>query len=218
VHSAVWLPAHMFDHLLKFFVTFLVVVAPVGVIPLFVAMTEENTELERRRMARRGVTIAGFIFLAFAIGGAAFLRVLNVTLDAFRIFGGVLLFLIALEMVFGRPSGTRISTPEHAEGLKRNDISVFPLAFPFLAGPGSLATILLAFGSAAGDWPLFAGLLACVGIALAFAVVILYLAVPLMRLMGVTGASVVNRLFGVVLGALAVQYVIDGIRGSIMAS
>lgn len=205
----------MFDHLLKFFVTFLVVVAPVGVIPLFVSMTEDNTESERRRMARRGVTIAGLIFLAFALGGAAFLRTLNVTLDAFRIFGGILLFLIALEMVYGRPSGSRTSSPEQAEGAKRSDISVFPLAFPFIAGPGSLATILLAFGSASYDWPLFFGLVACVIVALLLALSTLYLAVPLMHLMGVTGASVINRLFGVVLGALAVQYVIDGIRGSI---
>jgi multiple antibiotic resistance protein len=206
----------MFDHLLKFFVTFLVVVAPVGVIPIFVAMTEDNTEIERRRMARRGVTIAGFIFLAFAIGGAAFLRTLNVTLHAFRIFGGVLLFLIALEMVYGRPSGSRTSNPEQAEGARRADISVFPLAFPFIAGPGSLATILLAFGSANDDWPLFFGLVACVLIALLLALLTLFMAVPLMRLMGATGASVVNRLFGVILGALAVQYVIDGIRGSIL--
>lgn len=205
----------MYDQLLKFFVTFLVVVAPVGVIPLFVSMTEGNTELERRRMARRGVTIAGVIFLAFAVGGSAFLRTLNVTLDAFRIFGGVLLFLIALEMVYGRPSGARTSSPEQAEGVKRSDISVFPLAFPFIAGPGSLATILLAFGHAGYDWPLFFGLVACVIVALLLALLTLYLAVPLMRLMGVTGASVINRLFGVILGALAVQYVIDGLRGSI---
>ncbi len=178
-------------------------------------MTEDNSEAERRRMARRGVTIAGFIFLAFAIGGAAFLRTLNVTLDAFRIFGGVLLFLIALEMVYGRTSGSRTSNPEQVEGAKKSDISVFPWRSHFIAGPGSLATILLAFGSAYDDWPLFFGLIACVVVALLLALVTLYAAVPLMRLMGVTGASVVNRLFGVILGALAVQYVLDGIRGSI---
>jgi multiple antibiotic resistance protein len=205
----------MSELLLKFFVTFLVVVAPVGVIPIFVAMTEDNTEQERRRMARRGVTIAGLIFLAFAVGGAAFLRTLNVTLDAFRIFGGVLLFLIALEMVYGRASGSRTSNPEQVEGARRSDISVFPLAFPFIAGPGSLATILLAFGSATDDLPLFFGLVGCVVVALLLALLTLYLAVPLTKLMGVTGASVVNRVFGVILGALAVQYVIDGIRGSI---
>ncbi len=208
----------MIDHLLKFFVTFLVVVEPVGVIPIFIAMTDGVTEKDRRRMARKGVLIAGLIFLLFALGGGAFLRTLDISLDAFRIFGGLLLFLIALEMVFGRPSGSRTSSNEEAEAMQRTDISVFPLAFPFIAGPGSLATILLAFGPAARDPLLFGGLIACVAIALVCSLLTLYLASPIMRLMGVTGANVLNRLFGVVLGALAVQYVIDGLRGSLISS
>ena len=208
----------MIDHLLKFFVTFLVVVEPIGVIPIFIAMTEGVSEPERRRMARKGVLIAALIFALFAFGGGAFLRTLNISLDAFRIFGGLLLFLIALEMVFARQSGSRISSTEEEEGKRRTDISVFPLAFPFIAGPGSLATILLAFGPASDDPLLFGGLLLCVVLALVCALLTLYMATPIMRLMGVTGANVVNRLFGVLLGALAVQYVIDGVRGSLMAA
>jgi len=208
----------MIDHLLKFFVTFLVVVEPIGVIPIFIAMTEGVSEHERRRMARKGVLIAALIFALFAFGGGAFLRTLNISLDAFRIFGGLLLFLIALEMVFARQSGSRISSTEEEEGKRRTDISVFPLAFPFIAGPGSLATILLAFGPASDDPLLFGGLLLCVALALVCALLTLYLATPIMRLMGVTGANVVNRLFGVLLGALAVQYVIDGVRGSLMSA
>ena len=207
----------MIDQLLKFFVTFLVVVEPIGVIPIFVAMTSGDTETARRRMARKGVLIAGLIFLLFALGGGAFLRTLNISLDAFRIFGGLLLFLIALEMVFARPSGSRTSIHEEQEGMQRTDISVFPLAFPFIAGPGSLATILLAFGPAVDHPMVFVGLLVCVLVALIFVLLTLYLASPIMKLMGVTGAQVLNRLFGVVLGALAVQYVIDGLRGSLVS-
>jgi multiple antibiotic resistance protein len=118
--------------------------------------------------------------------------------------------------VFGKPSGSRTSSPEEEEGKRRNDISVFPLAFPFIAGPGSLATILLAFSPAANDAVLFVGLLACIAVALVCSLLTLYLASPIMKLMGVTGANVVNRLFGVVLGALAVQYVIDGVRASLL--
>jgi len=206
----------MLDHLLKFFVTFLVIVEPVGVIPIFIAMTEGVSENDRRRMARKAVIIAGIIFALFAVGGGGFLRMLGISLGAFSIFGGLLLFLIALEMVFGRPSGSRTSTHEEEEGRQRNDISVFPLAFPFIAGPGSLATILLAFGPANEDPLLFAGLLVCIALALVCALLTLYLATPIMKMMGVTGANVVNRLFGVVLGALAVQYVIDGVRGSLL--
>lgn len=206
----------MIDHLLKFFITFLVVVEPVGVIPIFIALTEGVSEADRRRMARKGVLIAGMIFLLFALGGRLFLATLGISLDAFRIFGGLLLFLIALEMVFARQAGSRTSSPEEEEGKLKTDISVFPLAFPFIAGPGSLATILLAFGAASKEPMLFAGLLTCVLIALVCVLLTLYMASPLMKLMGVTGANVVNRLFGVVLGALAVQYVIDGVRGSLM--
>ncbi|MGC4028973.1 MAG: MarC family protein [Steroidobacteraceae bacterium] len=205
----------MFEHLFKFFITFIVVVEPIGVIPVFVAMTEGVSDAERRRMARKAVIIAGIIFVLFALGGGAFLRIMGISLDAFRIFGGLLLFLIALEMVFARPSGSRTSSPEEEEGMRRTDISVFPLAFPFIAGPGTLATILLASGSA-GDPLLFGGLLLCVLAALIVVLVTLYLAAPLMKLIGVTGANVLNRLLGVVLGALAVQYVIDGIRGSLV--
>lgn len=206
----------MFEHLLKFFVTFLVVVEPVTVIPIFMALTEGDTEAERRRMARKGVFIAAMILLLFSLVGGPFLRLLNISIDAFRIFGGLLLFLIALEMVFARTSGTRTSDPEEAEGRRKADISVFPLAFPFIAGPGALATILLAFGPAAGDPLLFGGLLACVVVVLALTLLTLYIASPLMRVMGVTGANVVNRLFGVVLGALSVQYVLDGVRAAFL--
>jgi multiple antibiotic resistance protein len=208
----------MFEHLLKFFVTFLVVVEPVSVIPLFIALTEGATEQERRRQARKGIGIAAIILLIFSLVGGPFLRVMGISIDAFRMFGGVLLFLIALEMVFARPSGSRTSDPEEAEGRRKSDISVFPLAFPLIAGPGALATILLAFGPAMGDPLLVGGLLACVAVVLLLALLTLYLATPLMRLMGVTGANVVNRLFGVVLGALSVQFFIDGIRASFFAS
>jgi MarC family membrane protein len=207
----------MFDHLLKFFVTFLVVVEPVSVIPIFIALTEGSSESDRRRMARKGVLIAGIILVVFSLVGGPFLRLLNISIDAFRIFGGLLLFLIALEMVFARTSGTRTSDPEEAEGRMRADISVFPLAFPFIAGPGALATILLAFAPAAGDPLLYGGLIACVLLALVLTLLTLYVASPLMRIMGVTGANVVNRLFGVVLGALSVQYVIDGLRASLIS-
>jgi multiple antibiotic resistance protein len=208
----------MFDQLLQFFVTFLVVVEPIGVIPIFIAMTEGVTENERRRMARKGVAIAGIIFLLFAFGGGAFLRLLGISLDAFRIFGGLLLLLIALEMVFARESGSRSSDPEVEEGKAKTDISVFPLAFPFIAGPGSLTTILLAFGPATDDPLLFGGLLACVALALLCTLLTLYLVLPLTRMLGVTGMNVMNRLFGVILGALAAQYVIDGIRGSLVGA
>ena len=208
----------MLEQLLKFFVVFFVVVEPVSLIPVFSGLTEGASEAYKHKMALRAVIIAGLILVVFACIGAAFLELMGISVEAFRIFGGLLLFLIALEMVFARESGTRTSTDERAENVRRADISVFPLAFPFIAGPGALATILLSFGPAAGDPVLFAGLLACVMVVLLLTLLTLYAASPLMRVMGVTGANVVSRLFGVVLGALSVQFVIDGIRASLFTT
>ena len=204
----------MFGQPLKFFVVFFVVVEPVSLIPLFSGLTAGATAAYKRRMAVQAVAIAAAILLLFAFGGASFLALMGISLEAFRIFGGLLLFLLALEMVFARESGARISSSEAAESRRRADISVFPLAFPFIAGPGALATILLWFGPLhlPGQTALFTAYLVAVVLVLAIALVLMLLADPLMRVIGVTGANVASRLLGVILGALAVQFVLDGLR------
>jgi multiple antibiotic resistance protein len=204
----------MFQQLARFFVVFLVVVEPISLLPLFVGLTEGIEEVQRRQMALRAVIISAVILTVFAIVGGPFLKIMSINIESFRIFGGLLLFLIALEMVFARSPGTRTSSKEQQESEEKEDISVFPLAFPFIAGPGALATILLAFGSAAGNPELFTGLLVIVFVVLLITLAVLYLATPAMRVLGVTGTNVISRMFGVLLGALAVQYVIDGLRGS----
>ena len=210
----------MLEQPLKFFIVFFVVVEPVSLIPLFSRLTQGATVAYKRRMALKAVIVAGIILLLFAAGGAAFLQVMGISLEAFRIFGGLLLFLLALEMVFARESGARTSSDEQAESLRRADISVFPIAFPFIAGPGALATILLWFGPLhlTSQPLLIAGLAVGVALVLVIALVMMWLADPLMRAMGVTGANVAGRLLGVVLGALAVQFVIDGLRHTFFVS
>lgn len=204
----------MLEQPLKFFVVFFVVVEPVSLIPLFSGLTQGATPRYKRWMALKAVLIAAMILLLFALGGAPFLQLMGISLEAFRIFGGLLLFLLALEMVFARESGTRTSSNEAAESRRRADISVFPIAFPFIAGPGALATILLWFGPVhiASQTVLFIGLSVAVALVLAISLVLMWLADPLMRVIGVTGANVAGRLLGVILGALAVQFVIDGVR------
>ena len=206
----------MLEQALKFFVVFFVVVEPVSLIPIFNGLTDGASSAYKHKMALKAVLVAGIILVIFAFGGAGFLELMGISVEAFRIFGGLLLFLISLEMVFARESGTRTSTRERAESAQRADISVFPLAFPFIAGPGALATILLWFGPLhLREQPaLFVGLLASAAVVLALALLMMWTAAPMMRLMGVTGANVANRLSGVVLGALAVQFVMDGLRSS----
>ena len=206
----------MLESFLKFFVVFFLVVEPISLVPLFASLTEGASDSYRRRMAIKAVLVAGGIILLFALIGAAFLGALGISIDAFRIFGGLLLFLVALEMVFARESGTRTSTDEQAESRRRADISVFPLAFPFLSGPGALTTILLWFGpvSVSREPLLFAALMMAAALVLVVSLLMMLGAERLMRVLGATGANVANRLLGVVLGALAVQFVIDGIKAS----
>jgi len=201
----------MADELLKFFVLFFVVVEPISLVPLFAALTEGADEAFRRRMALKAVFLSGTVFLLFAVGGAWFLRVMGISIEAFRIAGGIMLLLIALEMVFARESGTRTTSKERVESKKRADISVFPLAFPFISGPGALAIVLLTFGASRADVLLSFGFFGVVVLVLAITYLLMRLTPLVMRGMGVTGANVVNRLSGVVLAALAVQFIIDGV-------
>jgi multiple antibiotic resistance protein len=204
----------MLEQPLKFFVVFFVVIEPVSLIPLFSGLTAGAASAYKRRMALKAVVIAAAILLLFAFGGAAFLKLMGISLEAFRIFGGLLLFLLALDMVFARESGTRTSSDEAAESRRRADISVFPLAFPFIAGPGALATILLWFGTLQlpAQGVLWVGYLVAVLLVLLISLVLMLLSEPLMRVIGVTGANVAGRIAGVILGALAVQFVLDGLR------
>jgi len=204
----------MVDDLIKFFVLFFVVVEPITLVPLFAGLTEGAGDDFRRRMALKAVVVSGVVLLLFAVGGALFLRLMGISIDAFRIAGGVMLFLIALEMVFARESGTRVTSEEKDESRKRVDISVFPLAFPFIAGPGAIAIVLLTFGAPRPDPLLAVGLFGVVVLVLAITYALMRLTPTVMRVMGITGAHVVSRLAGVVLAALAVQFMIDGLSGA----
>jgi len=206
----------MIEALIKFFVLFFVVVEPISLVPMYAALTEGASKDYKRRMAFKAVLIAGFILVAFALAGGALLDTMGISLNAFRIFGGLMLFLIALDMVYVRPSGARTTTStETAEVKRRPDIAVFPLAFPFIAGPGALATILLVTGGLSRTSLLFLGMMSVVVLVLVITYVLMLLTPHVMRVLGVTGGNVISRLTGVILGALAVQFVIDGIKGSL---
>lgn len=205
------------EQLLKFFVVFFVVVEPISLIPLFAGLTEGGGDGYRRVMASKAALIALCICVLFAMVGARFLQIMGIALSSFRIAGGSLLFLISLEMVFARPSGTRTTQPEAEECARRADISVFPLAFPFIAGPGALATLLLSAGEVGNRPALFAGFLAVVALVITICWLLMLATPRLMKVLGVTGANVVNRLSGVVLAALAIQFIVDGIRGSFLS-
>lgn len=201
----------MTETLIASFVTFFVVVDPIGVTPLFVALTTSTTAIDRRRIAFRGTMTGGAILFAFALGGEPFLRALGIGLPAFRIAGGILLMLLAIDMVMVRHSGLRITTEsEENESSQRADVSIFPLAIPLIAGPGALTSVVLLMGAARGDLGLQCATLAVLLAVLVIMLVCLLTAAKLMRVLGQTGVNVMTRVFGVITAALAVQFVIDG--------
>ncbi len=208
----------MLEHLVKTFILFFVVVEPISLVPMFGALTRGGSVRYRRKMALKGSALAAGILLVFALTGDLLLTTLGISVDAFKIAGGVLLFMVAVDMVFARQSGLRSTTVrEQEEARYKEDISVFPLAFPLIAGPGALATLLLVIGEVRGDTAMFIGLLGVLLLVVAVTLILLLLTPQIMRVLGVTGANVISRLLGVVLAALAVQYVVDGVRASFMA-
>lgn len=196
---------------LAFTVQMAVIVDPLAGVPLFLGITPHNNSEERRHLAGRGCAVALGIVIFFLLAGARLLDYFGIQLAAVRICGGILLFVISLEMLYGRSSGTAASNRERRLAGSKADISITPLAFPLLAGPGAITTTLLFAGPAHGVAELGA-LLA--GAAVVFTVTWLMLcrAETLMRRLGALGSAIVTRIMGLVLAFLSVQYAIDGIR------
>ena len=196
------------------FVTLLVIVDPLGTAVVFLGLAPHSTAASRRGMVWRGILLATAIILAFAAAGQLLLDMMGISLPAFRIAGGLLLFLLATDMVFALHSGIRTTTgAEQQEAAHSRDVAVFPLAIPLLAGPGALTSIMLLMGDATG-WSERAGVLGSLIAVMALALMALLAAAQVGRLLGLTGANVVTRVLGVVLAALATQFVIDGVRAS----
>jgi len=200
------------DYFVSALVTLLVVVDPIGLVPTFLGVTEGLSARHRRQVAMRAALIAGGVLIGAALIGDRLLYHLGITLPAFRIAGGLLLFAIASEMVLGVRIAREAKTAEQALEEHVRNVAAFPLAIPLMAGPGAItATVLLAGQASARIVPL-ASLLAIIVLVSAACFVAFVFAVRIERLLGVTGNVVLSRLLGVILAALAVQYVIDGIR------
>ena len=202
--------------LISAFVTLFVTIGPVETAAIFGALTSGVHRPERRKLATRAVLIAGLVLLAFALGGAQLLQWLRVSLPAFKVAGGVLLFLQALTLTFSNPGLSSISEREKKEAQQPGDIAVFPLAFPLIAGPGALSAVVLLMGQAGADLAAAGEVLAALAACLALTLAALLLVDRITRLLGVTGTDVVGRLSGVLLAALAVQFVFDGLRAGLL--
>ena len=206
----------MIELFISAFVTFFVVIDPPGCAPIFASLTSGAPPSHRRNMAIRSVFVASGILFAFAIFGEAFLGALGVSLDAFRIAGGIMLFIIALEMVFEKRTERRENRAQDVKDSDHEDISIFPMGIPMIAGPGSIASAMLLTSRSNGLAESLTVLGALVAV-LALTMLCLLVAGPLMKLLGYRLEAMITRVLGVILAALAAQFVIDGIKASFMA-
>ena len=204
----------MIELFISAFVTFFVVIDPPGCAPIYASLTSDAPPRDRRIMAIRAIFVAAVILLVFALFGEQMLGALGISLDSFRIAGGIMLFLIALEMVFEKRTERREDrAQEIIEQPEIEDVSIFPMAMPMIAGPGSIAAVMLLTSQHDGiDNALV--ILGALGSVLLLTLIGLLAAGPMMRILGNKVEAVITRVLGVLLGALAVQFVVDGLNAS----
>ncbi|WP_298359307.1 MarC family protein [Rhodoblastus sp.] len=202
----------MFEMLKAAFVTLLVTIDPPGVAPVFLALTAGMSAQAQREVALRAAAIAFAVLLLFALGGRPVLNLLGISMAAFRIAGGLLLFRIAVEMIFGREERNKQVFADEAVSRDHiSNIAAFPLAIPLLAGPGSITATILLAERAENDWSLLFALAGVTALIMAITFFAFIFAGWFARLLGVTGQVVLSRMLGVILAALAAQFVIDGV-------
>jgi multiple antibiotic resistance protein len=193
------------------FVTFFTIIDPLGLVPVVIALTAYQNDVQRRKIITRAVVISAAIIAFFALVGRFLLDRLGISLYAFDMAGGALLFLVAVDMLFGRSSGTRETQTEAEEAKTREDISIFPLAIPMIAGPGTIATTILYVGLAIPDPLKLLAVAAAIITSLLAAWLVMRSSTFIIRLFGRTGILVLSRILGILLAALAVQFILNGI-------
>jgi multiple antibiotic resistance protein len=202
----------MLDYLKTAFVTMLVTLDPPGLAPVFIGLTLGMTRAAQREVALRGTIIAFAILAAFAFGGGAVMAALGISIPAFRIAGGLLLFYIAFDMIFELRAQRKRELASDAMTIDHiRNVAAFPLAIPLMSGPGSITATMLLAARAGDDWRALAGLMAIVALVMLSCYLTFLMAERVSRLLGTTGNIVLTRMLGVVLAALAVQFVINGV-------
>jgi multiple antibiotic resistance protein len=192
------------------------VVDPLSAVPFFLAMTRDAGPQERRETALRAALTAGVVLATFAIAGSLIFRVLGISIGAFKIAGGVVLLLLALDMIRTQPSRTRITEKEVEAGVGKEDVAIVPLAMPLLAGPGSIATAVVLMARArGGPWWHALPVLGAIAVTAAASYVILAGATRTERVLGRTGLAILERVAGLLLVGIAVQFMLDGLRESL---
>ena len=204
--------------LVKALVALFTIIDPVGLVPVVLALTAGMPTRERTSVILRATVIAAAVIAIFGAFGHLIFASLGVTSEAFSIAGGVLLFLVAIDMLFGRQSGARETRREERDARMREDISVFPLAIPMIAGPGTITTIILLVDSAGGNPLELAAIAFAAAVTLIAAAVAMLVSLPIQKRAGTTGILVVSRVLGMLLAAVAAQFILNGIAAFLRAN
>ncbi len=218
----------MLNDLIPAFVTLFVIIDPIGLVPIFIALTAQASTAHRRKMAIHGCAIGFAILMLFALIGDKLLAAMGITLPAFRLAGGILLFLIALEMVFEQRTKRRNQRAEEmqSEGEQHDaatadaadaepvneDIAAFPIAIPFIAGPGAIATVILLMGKANTDWKWQAGIIGATALTVFITWILFMASASLAHRLPPALINVITRILGILLAALSIQLIIDGVQ------
>lgn len=207
----------MYEAFIAAFIALFVIIDPIGIAPVFAGLTQGTPKSHKRNMAVKGSIVGTLILVFFALVGEAFLGALGISMDALRVAGGVMLFIIAIEMVFEKRTERKQDAAERIDEYFE-DISVFPIGLPLLAGPGSIATIMLLVANHNGDYAGQAGVLAALGLVMLITLLTFLVAGKVMDFLGPTVNAVLTRLLGVILAALAFQYILDGLKATFIGS
>jgi len=203
----------MYEAFIAAFIGLFVIVDPIGIAPVFAGLTQGTDTSHKRTMAIKGTIVGTLILVFFALVGKPFLHALGISMDGLRVAGGLMLLIIALEMVFEKRTERKQESAEKLDDYFE-DISVFPVAIPLLAGPGAIATIMLTMSNYEGDIQAQGAILAALAVVMAITLVIFFTASKVMDWLGPTVNAVLTRLLGVILAALAAQFILDGIKNT----
>jgi multiple antibiotic resistance protein len=198
----------------KAFISILTIMGPFTVIPVFISMTEGMSQTQRRRTARKAMFVSASILIVATVAGESLFNVLGISLPSFRIAGGILVLIMGINMLHAKRSGTRATQEELKEAMEKNDVSVFPLGTPLIAGPGAISTVILF--STGRDNSLVSIILIIVAVLISSLIIYYLLRYShlVYKAMGNTGMNIMMRLMGLILSAMAVEFIIDGIRQS----
>jgi multiple antibiotic resistance protein len=196
------------SQIVTIFLTVFIVVDPFGIVPVFISLTGGFDVRRRRRTILRSVVVAFIVLCLFILGGNAVLRFLGIQAGSFYIAGGILMFIVSIDLLLGKPG--RMKTSEEAADEEHNDVSIFPLAIPMLAGPGAITSVLLFASQDTLGGFILPVLIGSVALTLAFSGLTMFLSSFFLRVLGRTGVSVIERIMGIILTGMSVQFVYDG--------